>query len=129
MECCRVPEFYYGTCEVRGGSWGELLACPEQNTGHLVEGVCESGREVACNGHAGEVECCVGHMQGREVGSTGQCTWLFNGAFGSTLECGRDDEVVMGRCSTGGGGGGHGDCPEGNVHGIYCCEIDFLEEI
>merc|ERR1711942_577177 len=37
VECCRVPEFYYGSCEVRGGSWGELLACPEQNTGHLVE--------------------------------------------------------------------------------------------
>ena len=41
-------------------------------------------------------------------------------------ECGRNDEAVMGRCSTGGGHTGNGDCPDGNVHGIYCCEIDFL---
>ena len=44
----------------------------------------------------------------------------------SNLECGRNDEAVMGRCSTGGGSGGNGDCPDGNVHGIYCCEIDVL---
>merc|ERR1711970_1185540 len=69
VECCQLPDFYYGSCEVRSGSWGELL------------------------------------------------------------ECARDDEVVMGRCSTGGGHTGNGDCPEGNVHGIYCCEIDFLEEL
>eukprot|EP00091_Calanus_sinicus_P023243 TRINITY_DN7739_c0_g1_i2.p1 TRINITY_DN7739_c0_g1~~TRINITY_DN7739_c0_g1_i2.p1 ORF type:complete len:183 (-),score=47.91 TRINITY_DN7739_c0_g1_i2:162-662(-) len=72
VECCRVPEFYYGSCEVRGGTWGELLACPDLSDGHLVEGVCESGRGEACNGHAGEVECCVGHMQGKDIGSTGQ---------------------------------------------------------
>ena len=22
FECCRVPDFYYGSCEVRGGTWG-----------------------------------------------------------------------------------------------------------
>ena len=88
-----------------------------------------------------QVECCQGHFQGQLVGSTGQCTWLFSGGFGATIgkcwrvieasrcvlqECGRNDEAVMGRCSTGGGHTGNGDCPDGNVHGIYCCEIDFL---
>ena len=58
VECCRVPEFYYGSCEVRGGTWGELLECPEihSESGHLVEGFCESGTNYACNGHASEVE-------------------------------------------------------------------------
>merc|ERR1711982_282441 len=54
VECCRMPEFYYGSCEVHGGTWGELLQCPEIHTdaGHLVEGFCESGSSYACNGHA-----------------------------------------------------------------------------
>ena len=58
VECCRVPEFYYGSCEVRGGTWGELLECPEihSESGHLVEGFCESGTNYACNGHASEVK-------------------------------------------------------------------------
>ena len=57
VECCRVPEFYYGSCEVRGGTWGELLECPEihSDSGHLIEGFCESGTNYACNGHASEV--------------------------------------------------------------------------
>ena len=57
VECCRVPEFYYGSCEVRGGTWGELLECPEihSDSGHLIEGFCESGTDYACNGHASEV--------------------------------------------------------------------------
>ena len=79
MTCCR--------CEVRGGTWGELLSCPDihSDNGHLVEGVCESGSSYACNGHASEVECCQGHYQGQVVGSTGQCSWMFTGGFGSTL--------------------------------------------
>ena len=87
MECCRVPEFYYGTCESHGGTWGELLECPaiHSGSGHLVEGFCESGTSTACNGHASEVECCQGHYQGQLVGSTGQCTWLFSGGFGATI--------------------------------------------
>ena len=46
VECCRVPEFYYGSCEVRGGTWGELLECPQihSENGHLIEGFCESGK-------------------------------------------------------------------------------------
>ena len=75
-----------------------------------MEAVCESGSSEACNGHAGEVECCVGHMAGQEVatstaamfplqcsvqvGSTGQCTWQFTAGFGAVLECGRSDEVL-----------------------------------
>ena len=57
VECCRVPNFYYGLCEVRGGTWGELLECPELSSGngHLIEGFCESGSDYACNGHASEV--------------------------------------------------------------------------
>ena len=87
LECCRVAEFYYGTCEVRGGTWGELLACPDIHTGdgHLLEGLCESGTSEACNGHASEVECCQGHYQGQLVGSTGQCSWVFSGGFGALL--------------------------------------------
>ena len=132
VECCRVPEFYYGLCEVRGGTWGELLECPEihSESGHLVEGFCESGSSFACNGHASEVECCQGHLQGQLVGSTGQCTWLFSGGFGATLECGRNDEAVMGRCSTGGGHSGNGDCPDDNVHGnlgtLQCVKMSSL---
>ena len=77
----------YCRCEVRGGTWGELLSCPDihSDNGHLVEGVCESGSSYACNGHASEVECCQGHYQGQVVGSTGQCSWMFTGGFGSTL--------------------------------------------
>ena len=87
VECCRVPEFYYGSCEVRGGTWGELLACPDIHTGdgHLLEGLCESGTNYDCNGHASEVECCQGHYQSQVVGSTGQCSWLFSGGFGAIL--------------------------------------------
>ena len=72
---------------MRGGTWGELLSCPDihSDNGHLVEGVCESGSSYACNGHASEVECCQGHYKGQVVGSTGQCSWMFTGGFGSTL--------------------------------------------
>merc|ERR1719431_2055924 len=35
VECCRVPEFYYGTCEVRGGSWGVLCRAHAGSGGGL----------------------------------------------------------------------------------------------
>merc|ERR1712012_1262417 len=130
---CDGDQIAVGACgggfnsDCPGGAF-TLLECPEihSDSGHLIEGFCESGTNYACNGHASEVECCQGHLQGQLVGSTGQCTWLFSGGFGATLECGRNDEAVMGRCSTGGGHSGNGDCPDDNVHGIFCCEIDFL---
>merc|ERR1719318_233355 len=116
LECCAVPGFYYGSCKVWSGTWGELLECPSvSDEAHMVEAACGSDTNESCSGHAHEVECCVGHMDGRIIGSTGQCSWIFTGAFGGQLECGRNDEAIMGRCGTGGGSGGNGDCPDGNV--------------
>merc|ERR1719481_1002999 len=89
LQCCAVEGFYYGSCVIRSGTWGELLECPTLADGHLVEAACGSDSHMSCSGHAHEVECCVGHMEGRTVGSTGQCTWIFTGAFGGQLEWGR----------------------------------------
>ena len=51
-----MPEFYYGSCEVHGGTWGELLQCPEIHTenGHLVESLGGVGPEIP--GHLGALD-------------------------------------------------------------------------
>ena len=77
-----------------------------------------------------------GSLSGTDCGAPlgSKCTWHFSGGFGTTLgirilctlrsfapsfklEYCLNDEAVMGRCSTRGGGGGN--CPVGNTHRIY----------
>ena len=41
---------------------------------------------------------------------------------GAGLECGRSDEVVVGRC----GSGRNSDCPGETSHGVLCCELDWV---
>ena len=50
------------------------------------------------------------------------CSWTYAN-HGYQLECGRNDEIVAGRC----GSGEHNDCPNGSSHGILCCEFTVYE--
>ena len=43
--------------------------------------------------------------------------------YGYQLECGRNDEILAGRC----GSGENKDCPNDSSHGILCCEFTVLE--
>ena len=87
----------------------------------MLEGSCSSGENYDCQGFATLSECCSGHLDGKEVGPTPECTWEYTG-HGEPLECGRSDEVVVGQC----GSGRDLDCPGGTSHGNLCCELDFL---
>ena len=121
MQCCAIPEYYYSGCDVFGAGHGINNDC--QDHGELImEGTCASGEHNDCSGFSTLVECCSGHLQGKPVGSTGECTWEYSG-HGIPLECGRSDEVVVGRC----GSGKNEDCPGGTSHGNLCCEFNFLE--
>merc|ERR1711934_1126056 len=55
------------------------------------------------------------------VGPTDECTWEYTG-YGERVECGRSDEVLVGRC----GSGLRDDCPGSTNHGSLCCEFDFI---
>ena len=79
----------------------------------MSEGQCHSGENHDCHGSANLVTCCNGAQAGAEVtqfpeqmgsedyliaqvGPTDQCTWEYSG-HGTMLECGRSDEVLVGR--------------------------------
>jgi hypothetical protein len=36
------------------------------------------------------------HIAGMNVGSSGQCNWLYNADWGAQLQCGRSDEFISG---------------------------------
>ena len=65
-----------------------------------MEGQCHSGQHHDCHGSANLVTCCQGHYQGRAVGPTDQCTWEYFD-HGQQMECGRSDEIIVGRCGSG----------------------------
>ena len=50
------------------------------------------------------------------------CSWTYAN-HGYQLECGRNDEIIAGRC----GSGEHNDCPNDSSHGILCCEFTVYE--
>merc|ERR1712080_723389 len=122
LKCCDLPGFFYTDCTKHGANWGVPMDCTQlKGTAPLVEGICGSGFRHDCHGQGHEIECCSGSVNGTAVGPTSQCYWEYTAAFGMQVECGRDDEVIVGRC----GSGEHKDCPGAHVHGIYCCELDF----
>ena len=66
-----------------------------------------------------------------------ECSWDYAG-HGVVLECGRSDEIVVGRCGSGENRGykkidfllsimsNYSDCPGGTSHGNLCCELDYV---
>ena len=66
----------------------------------ILEGQCHSGQHHDCHGSANLVSCCQGHYQGSDVGPTSQCTWEYFD-HGQQMECGRSDEIIVGRCGSG----------------------------
>ena len=65
-----------------------------------MEGQCHSGQHHDCHGSANMVSCCQGHYEGSDVGPTSQCTWEYFD-HGQQMECGRSDEIIVGRCGSG----------------------------
>merc|ERR1712123_176981 len=121
LKCSAIPGYYYSGCNIYGTSWGVNNDCRDHGETLVLEGSCASGAHFDCNGSATNVECCSGHLDSKEVGPTSECTWEYSG-YGVPLECGRSDEVVIGRC----GAGSHLDCPGSTAHGNLCCELDYL---
>merc|ERR1711872_128729 len=121
LKCCAVPDYYYSGCNTFGAKYGVNQDCRDHGKDLLQEGSCSSGHNADCHGDYNIAECCSGHLCGRDVGPTAQCTWE-NTGHGIPLECGRDDEVLVGRC----GSGGREDCQGNTSHGILCCELDYL---
>ena len=66
----------------------------------IMEGQCHSGQHHDCHGSANLVSCCQGHYEGSDVGPTSQCTWEYFD-HGQQMECGRSDEIIVGRCGSG----------------------------
>jgi len=123
LHCCAVPEYYYSNCDEYTSDWGVGIDCRDHGEGLVMEGSCHSGDHHDCHGAANQIECCAGHLAGQKVGPTDQCGWQYSG-HGVQLDCGRSDEVVVGRC----GSGGNLDCPGSTSHGNLCCEVDVLPE-
>ena len=75
----------------------------------------------------------------RLVGPTAECHWDYTPGWGHRKECGRSDEVLVGRCGSGMNQSrlnktliiqnyviSISDCPGGTDHGNLCCELDFM---
>jgi len=123
LKCCAMPEFYYSDCDTYNSDYGVPIDCRDHDEGtQIVEGQCHSGSAHDCHGDANQVACCSGHYQGKPVGNNpDECTWEYGG-YGQMLECGRSDEVLVGRC----GSGSKRDCPGDSSHGNLCCQLVFL---
>merc|ERR1712110_1366704 len=119
--CCSLPDYTYSHCNTYSSDWGVGIDCRDHGDETLMEGGCNSGENHDCHGSANLVTCCDGAQGGEKVGPTDECTWEYSG-HGTMLECGRTDEVLVGRCGSGKGL----DCPGGTSHGILCCELDFI---
>lgn len=122
LECCAMPDYYYSGChEVGVSQWGAPTSCLDNSVDSLLEGSCSSGENRDCHGFSMLITCCEGHLKGERVGGSDQQNWLYTG-HGIPLECGRNDEVILGRCSS----GKYADCPGGTSHGILCGELIIL---
>ena len=100
LECCQLPEYYYSDCNTFSSSYGIGIDCRDHGENLVMEGQCHSGHNDDCHGNFNQVTCCQGHYQGQLVGPTNECTWEYTG-FGVQLECGRSDEIIVGRCGSG----------------------------
>ena len=123
LRCCAVEGYYYSGCNSFAAGFGANNDCRDHGEQLLLEGSCSSGEHNDCAGSANTAVCCSGHLNSTEVGPTAECTWEYTG-HGKQLECGRSDEIVVGRC----GSGGNLDCPGDSSHGNLCCELDFYEK-
>ena len=121
LKCCALPDYYYSGCHTYGTEWGVNNDCRDHDETLLLEASCSSGAGHDCHGFVNLVECCSGHLQGKDVGPTTECTWEYTG-YGNPIECGRSDEVLVGRCGSGTGR----ECPGETAHGNLCCELDYL---
>ena len=95
-----MPEYYYSDCSSYGSGYGVPIDCRDHGEGLVIEGQCHSGQGIDCHGSVNLVQCCQGHYQGRAVGPTSECSWQYHG-HGAMLECGRSDEILVGRCGSG----------------------------
>ena len=86
----------------------------------ILEGTCGSRATLDCNGFSVQNHCCEGHLHtGETVGpDVRTCNWKY-GNHGVPLQCEKSDEVVAGRC----GSGGVATCSNEKSHGILCCEL------
>merc|ERR1712029_1084868 len=99
---CDGNEVAVGSCS-GGGSFGQK-DCPG-NTVH-------------------QLKCCAMpefYYSDCDTYNPDECTWEYGG-YGQMLECGRSDEVLVGRC----GSGSKRDCPGDSSHGNLCCQLVFL---
>ena len=124
--CCPLPGFYFGHCFEYGTEHGKPNSCLDHGEiPTLLEGTCGSGAELDCDGYSVINSCCEGHLAttGENVGPNDRhCSWTYAN-HGYPLECGREDEIVAGRC----GSGQIARCPNDSSHGILCCELVVLE--
>ena len=85
--------------------------------------ILKKGAGLECNGFSIVNRCCEGHLGFYKVGpNVDNCHWNYTN-YGVPIECGRNDEVVAGRC----GSGQFNECPNNTSHGILCCELTVLE--
>ena len=80
--------------------WGSMSFRLVRNESRWPSTIHVSGEHADCHGSHNVVSCCQGHLAGTGAGPTDQCTWEYTG-HGIMLECGRSDEVVVGRCGSG----------------------------
>ena len=118
LQCCTMPNFYYGHCDKYRSGHGELNSCLTHGVEtYILEGTCGSGANNNCDGDSVINDCCEGHLvtgihsnilifsyqfwwkciiSGENVGSNiEECVWMY-AKYGDQLECGRSDEVVAG---------------------------------
>ena len=122
LQCCLLPDYSFSSCNTWSSDFGVPIDCRDHGD-QVLEGQCHSGVNQDCQGAANLVTCCEGTYQGQAVGPVeSECTWEYSG-HGTLLECGRSDEVLVGRC----GSGKTLDCPGGTSQGNLCCKLDFLQ--
>jgi len=130
IQCCAVPAFTSSKCEVKNAhGWGDPLNCRTGTTTNgniLMSGACASGGTRDCHGEAQQAECCKGTLNnGAEtlgVPDSNTCKWKYSPNWGDRLECDGKNEAAVGHC----GSGNRRDCPNRNVHGLLCCQVDVI---
>ena len=100
IKCCDMADFYYSNCNTFNSDFGQPIDCRDHGDTLILEGQCHSGQHHDCHGSANLVSCCQGHYEGTDVGPTSQCTWEYFD-HGQQMECGRSDEIIVGRCGSG----------------------------
>ena len=79
LKCCAIHGYYYSDCNAYGADHGVNNNCRDHGLTLLLEASCNSGEHHDCHGSSTIAECCTGHLEGREVGPTAECTWEYAG--------------------------------------------------